>query len=170
MRCWPSIVDRRSSFHFGRMKPATAAAPLNPSSFTPSPSLSSRSAPLRTSRNSSRPRWSREKKSGSTPRPLAGVRARLRLSTPPSRGRMVVPCCHDRACEVQCGSLLYPARRSGATPRSPFHAVAMPPAVGKAQVGSLSLGLGLGSIVSESNTLFIHFSFAFDSENPRSTP
>jgi len=79
---------------------------------------------------------------------------------------MVVPCCRDRACEVQCGSLLYPTRRSGATPRSPFHAVAMPPAVRKAQVGSLSLGLGLGSIGSESNmnsTLSFHsFFFAFD--------
>ena len=76
---------------------------------------------------------------------------------------MVVPCCHDRACEVQCGSLLCPARRSGATPRSPFRAV------GKAQVGSLSLGLGFGSIWIRI-AFELHFSFhsvfvAVDSEN-----
>ena len=75
---------------------------------------------------------------------------------------MVVPCCHDRTCKVPGGSLFYPVRRSGATPRSPFRVVAMPPAVRKAQVGSLSLGLGFGSIGSESNSnstfLFIRFS------------
>ena len=133
----PRLDQRRPSRSDGRARaagnqnPHPTAASLNPSSFSPSPSLSSRSS-LRTSRSSSRPRWPREKKRGSAACPLAGVRAHPRLSTPPSRGRMVVPCCRDRACEVQCGSLLCPARRSGATPRSPFRAVAMPPAVGKA--------------------------------------
>ena len=82
---------------------------------------------------------------------------------------MVVPCCRDRACEVQCGSLLCPARHSGATPQCSFRAVAMPPAVKKAQVGSLSLGLGFGSIWIRI-AFELHFSFhsvfvAVDSEN-----
>ena len=81
---------------------------------------------------------------------------------------MVVPCCHDRTCEVPGGSLFYPVRRSGATPRSPFRAVAMPLAVGKAQVGFLSLGLGL--VLLDPNRIrtplfsFHSFFFAFDSE------
>ena len=82
---------------------------------------------------------------------------------------MVLPCCRERTCEVPGGSLFCPARRSGATPRSPFRAVAMPPAVRKAQVGSLSLGLGFGSIWIRI-AFELHFSFhsvfvAVDSEN-----
>ena len=75
---------------------------------------------------------------------------------------MVVPCCRDRTCEVPGGSLFCPAHRSGATPRSPFRAVAMPPAVGKAQVGFLSLGLGL--VLLDPNrirTPLFFFSFVF---------
>ena len=81
---------------------------------------------------------------------------------------MVVPCCRDRTCEVPGGSLFCPTRRSGATPRSPFRAVAMPLAVGKAQVGFLSLGLGL--VLLDPNRIrtplfsFHSFFFAFDSE------
>ena len=50
----------------------------------------------------------------------------------------------------------------GSEARCSFHAVAMPPVVRKAQVGSLSLGLWFGSFGSKSNSkstfLFIRFS------------
>ena len=110
-RSRPSVRIRRPSAHLGRTKPPGRPRAETLASFPPSPSLSSRCAARRNSRSSSRPRWPREKKRGSAPRPLAGVRARPRLVTRPSRGRMVVPCCHDRG-----GSRLCPARRGGAVP------------------------------------------------------